>query len=1333
MNFVRVILICALLAPPGSTQSVVKSILFTDPKLDPQRCSLLFSFLLQRNEFSELPVSEIKPIFLNALKVPAPKVDLENQLKVITNETIFVEIGPNYFYGPSFFPHVWRTNMAGINRTRLVGFGLSSGVLNSVIGAAFEHLTSHLGVAKLAYIFDNMDRNEFEKLDIYSPTELLLFTQRVRFIPSLVSCPRVYDKASDVDISTFQFLKDKVGQFHVYHLCDFVNVEDALSQILVDGANVLVLNIAHQAALELLHKAQEKGILQQPFHWLVFNAGVTLSGEDFHVHDTNFFAVEFSTNGKFIDFTELSAIPKPITPKDLVFRDMAVVALQKLAKLLKKDLRSPVPLITSTVDDVDEEKLQQTWNFYSYIDIKFDLRSLYKVQISTNGSISGTFQTLNPPPERELLLHRMRRKIFRLGTVVVPPVITEETDANGVVTLRGAEIVLAKELLKRLNVSYNITVFDTDPGEKVSGRWTGIFGHLERWNIDLLVGPFSATWNRMITFRSTTPIRSIGYSFMYYRPSLSVPTQVFQFVVAFEASTWLLIFLTTIGIGVALALVHNVSPNSLSYSIHPAIIFVFGYLFQGVRTRPPSQASSQILIVVWWFFCLILVIAFCANYASYRSFTALETLPTTVPTLLHQEYYKYAYINGSSMEAQMRVPLDPSIYTLYTVINKKFKNLIPPNRSAGVDQTIKGGFALLDESPFIEYYARKYCLETSLTLWHGAYVFYTPKLLPYYKIINDELRLMIADGTVDRIYKRTQEELLASLPKYCGATINDQAIEAMRIPLVHWSDYSIEFAAALGIFVISLIGLLIVLIIMVVEFLLGVYKKSTPIAALRECEDLDVSAYTMVMIQLQIINNGAIFVEIGPDYFYGPSFFPPEWKTNLNNVNRSRIVGFDLTFDVQNEVLKAAFDHLTSDIGVVKLAYFFDYTDIELFQFLEQKAGQFLLYQLRDFSSVDDALSRILVDGANVLVLNVGQQAALKLLRMAQEKNILQQPFYWLVFNAGITLSGVEFFVADANFFAVEFSTNGRFAEFPELSALPKPITPKDLIFRDTAIVGLQELARLLNKTVPNNIDLITTTFNGSENTAPQQEWKFYSYEDTKFDSKSVYEVLASANRSITASFQALKQPPSRELLLHRMRAKPLRLGTIKVPPVITEETDKNGSVTVNGPEIALAKALLKRLNVSYSITVFDSDIGEEVDGRWTGIFGHLEEWDIDLLVGPFSETWDRSKSFLSTTPIRSITYNYMYRRPSLRASLQIFQFVVAFDGYTWLLIILTAVLFGGVLTLLHKISPNTLSYSIHPSMLFVFGYLFQHISGFCTFFLLKENCFDVESFWKWN
>ncbi|CDS42935.1 glutamate receptor subunit protein glur [Echinococcus multilocularis] len=609
MSPFKVIFIFALLAPRKSTQSVVKSILFTDPKLDPLRCSALFALLLQKKEFSDLPVSEIRPMFLNELKVPAPRAKLENQLKVIKNETIFVEIGPDYFYGPSFFPPVWKTNMADINRTRSVGFGLSSDVQNSVIGAAFEHLTSQIGIAKLAYILDNREG----------------------------------------EISPFA-----VNQFRVYHLRDFANVEGALSKILVGGANVLILNVAQQVALELLRKAEEKNILQHPFHWLVFNAGVTLSTEDFYVYDTNFFAVEFSTNGKLTDFTELSALPKPITPKDLIFRDMAVVGLQKLAKLLKKDLRNPVPLITSTVDDIDAEKLQQIWHFYSYMDSKFDSTSLYKVQISTNGSISGNFQALKPLPERGLLLNRMRRKPLRLGTVVVPPVITEEIDGNGAVTLRGAEIVLAKELLGRLNVSYNITVFDTNFGEKVGGRWTNIFSHLEQWDIDLLVGPFSETWDRMISFRSTTPIRSIAYNFMYFRPSLSALKQIFQFVVAFDASAWLVIFLATVSIGVALALIHKISPNTHSFSIHPAIIFVFGYLFQGVRTRPPSQASSQILIVVWWFFCLVLVIAFCANYAAYRSFTALETLPTTIFTLLHQEYYKCVYLPSASTALNQR-------------------------------------------------------------------------------------------------------------------------------------------------------------------------------------------------------------------------------------------------------------------------------------------------------------------------------------------------------------------------------------------------------------------------------------------------------------------------------------------------------------------------------------------------------------------------------------------------------------------------------------------------------------------------------------------------------
>lgn len=67
-------------------------------------------------------------------------------------------------------------------------------------------------------------------------------------------------------------------------------------------------------------------------------------------------------------------------------------------------------------------------------------------------------------------------------------------------------------------------------------------------------------------------------------------------------------------------------------------------------------------------------------------------------------------------------------------------------------------------------------------------------------------------------------------------------------------------------------------------------------------------------------------MEIGPDYFYGPSYFPIQNGTNVAGVNRSRITAFDLTKDIQNKVLEAAVKHLTQNSDIVKLAYLYDDT-----------------------------------------------------------------------------------------------------------------------------------------------------------------------------------------------------------------------------------------------------------------------------------------------------------------------------------------------------------------------------------------------------------------------
>ncbi|VUZ49344.1 unnamed protein product [Hymenolepis diminuta] len=714
MDFIAFYLLLLLLKSGSYAQSNAKAVLFTDPRLDVERCTHLFNNILNLPNFTNLKFQHISPIFLPALSTSPTPRELESQYKIIQNSTILVEIGPDYFYGPSYFPIQTGTNVAGVDRSRITVFDLTKDIQNKVLEAAVKHLTQNSDIVKLAYLYDDTE------------TDIHPFT----------------------NMGNLGFMKNLIGKCIVLPLSEFDTPENALGKILIEGSYIIVLNVRQDAALKILRRAEEKNILLHPFHWIVFNAGVTLSGQQFNVDDTNFYAIEFSTNGNLQSFPELSDFSTSITPQDLICRDTAVKALLKVQSQLGQTVSDATYITSSFKADI------QTWEFYSYVYTTQDTKSAYMVKITQDLQIEAGFQPLKSPPSRASLLQLMKKKGLRLGAIVVPPLITEETLENGTKNLRGPEITLAQELMKRLDVPYKITAYKEGTGIEHDGKWTGVFGNLERWDMDLLVGPLSDTYNRSASFRRTTPYQSYSYKFLLQPPFLKASMEIFQFVIAFDVYTWVMIFVAAVVVAGSLTLVHKISPNILSYSIHPSMIFVFGYLFQGVRTRSPNRASSQIVIVVWWFFCIILVIAFCANYAAYRSYTALRTLPNTLNTLLHQEYYKYSYIKGSNLELLMSTPLDPSVYALYVMINTKFDDVVPNTREQGINQTIRGGFALLDESPMIEYYARKHCLTTSEPLWYDTYVFYTPMLMPYFDILNEEIIRMKADGTIGKIFNQ---------------------------------------------------------------------------------------------------------------------------------------------------------------------------------------------------------------------------------------------------------------------------------------------------------------------------------------------------------------------------------------------------------------------------------------------------------------------------------------------------------------------------------------------------------------------------------------------------
>lgn len=78
------------------------------------------------------------------------------------------------------------------------------------------------------------------------------------------------------------------------------------------------------------------------------------------------------------------------------------------------------------------------------------------------------------------------------------------------------------------------------------------------------------------------------------------------------------------------------------------------------------------------------------------------------------------------------------------------------------------------------------------------------------------------------------------------------------------------------------------------------------------------------IIEYCLIKNSSIYVQIGPDYFYGPSFFPKQTETNNPKITRKSFTGFDLNLAIQNSVIEVAIAHLIGNLGVIKLAYIFD-------------------------------------------------------------------------------------------------------------------------------------------------------------------------------------------------------------------------------------------------------------------------------------------------------------------------------------------------------------------------------------------------------------------------
>ncbi|VDL97785.1 unnamed protein product [Schistocephalus solidus] len=248
---------------------------------------------------------------------------------------------------------------------------------------------------------------------------------------------------------------------------------------------------------------------------------------------------------------------------------------------------------------------------------------------------------------------------------------------------------------------------------------------------------------------------------------------------------------------------------------------------EGIKTRAPNRLSSQIVVVVWWFFCLIFIVCFVSNYAAYISFTALSTLPNDPTSLLQQKDYTYGFVKGSTTEYFLSTSTQKDLQAIYnTVVDQSSQNIVP-NRTVGVERVAQGGFALIDESPYVDYYADFYCLEKGQPFWQYSLVFFLPNNYPYFELIESEMKQLISDGYITGILSdpRFGFTQATSANVSCGVNLQEEILSALQVKLIDWSPYSLTLDTTLGVFILCIIGLFIVGITVIVEYFLGVFKK----------------------------------------------------------------------------------------------------------------------------------------------------------------------------------------------------------------------------------------------------------------------------------------------------------------------------------------------------------------------------------------------------------------------------------------------------------------------------------------------------------------------------
>lgn len=324
---------------------------------------------------------------------------------------------------------------------------------------------------------------------------------------------------------------------------------------------------------------------------------------------------------------------------------------------------------------------------------------------------------------------------------------------NSVIITGGFESQLLQMLLQGLNMPYEVLLpKDPEWGHKTSnGNWTGLMGMIARDEIDMAVGYFFLSEDRLEISDYSYPYSSIEMTFATRLPEIIHSS--LTFIHPFTIILWISLFLAVLIVSIVLRCLLTKSPT-----LSTVVFNIFGSLLESQINIKLPLRSDKILLMTWLFAAFFISHSYSSVLLSFLTVPLREKSIKTFQSLssaVQNNEMKGFLLEGSVLHKTMAKHADNSIRELAEAINenswflkvepKTIKKSIFGDRNALIGTRVHVQL-FLDENVFI----------SNDILYTLSAIIVLNKKFKYKERINKIIHRIIASG----IYNKNVENFL---------------------------------------------------------------------------------------------------------------------------------------------------------------------------------------------------------------------------------------------------------------------------------------------------------------------------------------------------------------------------------------------------------------------------------------------------------------------------------------------------------------------------------------------------------------------------------------------